>query len=192
MKRYTLLGALTSLVLILTACGGSQGAIPDTSGELSIIQLDSEEGMNFSPDTIILTAGQRVRIIIENQGAKNHEFMIGRNVVYTEAGAPDGFEEDFFATIADQVKAEPAMGAMVMMNGEIVSGMDMGMGDSEMGDHMGWMLVSPTGTDQRLSSLPCLRALWASGRWAVSRITVRTMTTACAASWWSCNRNLPR
>ena len=147
MNRYILLTALVSLALVLSACGGAQGATPNASGELTIMQKDSEEGMSFGPDTIVLTAGQKVRLVIENSGAKNHEFMIGRTVMYNEAGAPDGFEEDFFMAISDQVNTEPAMGAMVMMNGETVSGMDMGMG-SEMGDHMGWMLVSPSGSGQ--------------------------------------------
>ncbi len=147
MQRYFLLSVLASLALILAACGGaSQGATADASGALNIVQEDSEEGMNFAPDTIVLTAGQKVRLVIENQGAKNHEFMIGRNVMYAESGAPDGFEEDFFMAIADQINAQPSMGAMVMMNGELMSGMDMGMGDSDMADHMGWMLMSPTGT----------------------------------------------
>lgn len=147
MKRYILLSAITGFALILAACGGAQGATPDASGTLTIVQEDSEQGMNFSPDTIVLTAGQKVRLVIENSGAKNHEFMIGRTVMYAESGAPDGFEEDFFMTIAGQVNTQPAMGAMVMMNGETISGMDMGMGE-DMGDHMGWMLVSPTGSGQ--------------------------------------------
>lgn len=147
MKRYILFSAIAGFALILAACGGAQGATPDASGALNIVQEDSEEGMNFSPDAIVLTAGQKVRLVIENSGAKNHEFMIGRTVMYAESGAPDGFEEDFFMAIADQVNAQPAMGAMVMMNGEVMSGMDMGM-EEEMGDHMGWMLVSPTGSGQ--------------------------------------------
>ncbi len=145
MKRYMLFSAITGFALILAACGGTQGATPDASGTLTIVQEDSEQGMNFAPDTIVLTAGQKVRLVIENNGAKDHEFMIGRNLMYNDAGAPDGFEEDFFMAMADQINAQPAMGAMVMMNGEVMGGMDMG---EEMSDHMGWMLVSPTGSGQ--------------------------------------------
>lgn len=148
MKQYILLSVFAVFALILSACGGSQGATPDANGTLNIIQEDSSEGMNFSPENIVLTAGQKVRIVIENKGAKDHEFMIGRNVMYNEAGAPDGFQEDFFTAIADQVMTEPSMGAMVMFNGETINGMDMSEGGMMDMDHMGWMLVSPTGTGQ--------------------------------------------
>lgn len=159
MKRYFLLSVITSFALILAACGGAQGATPDVSGTLSLGQEDSEEGMNFSPGTITLTAGQHVRIMVENHGMKNHEFMIGRNVMYTEAGAPNGFEVDFFEGIEDQVQVTLGDSASLMIDGETVmmggmgegeeSGMhDMeGMGEEEgMAMHMGWMLESPMGS----------------------------------------------
>lgn len=156
MNRYILFSALASLCLILAACG-PQGATPDTSGSLTLIQEDSEEGMNFGPDTIMLTAGQHVRIMVENHGMKNHEFMIGRNVMYTEAGAPNGFEVDFFEGIEDQVNVELGESASLMIDGETImmggmgEGEESGMHDMEgMGEeevmHMGWMLESPMGS----------------------------------------------
>lgn len=159
MKRYILLSAITGFALILAACGGPQGATPEASGSLSIVQEDSAEGMNFSPGAITLTAGQHVRIMVENHGMKNHEFMIGRTVMYTEAGAPNGFEVDFFEGIEDQVQVTLGESASLMIDGETVMMGGMGEGEEEgmhdmegMGEeegmaiHMGWMLESPMGS----------------------------------------------
>jgi len=122
--------------LLLAACGPS-GATPDPqSGELTLIQNDDDEGMNFSPETIVVTAGQTVRIILENHGSKDHEFMVGQTLVYTEMGAPNGFEVDFFEGIEDQVHVELGAGTMLMIDGKTVAmgGEDMPMGgDDEMG-----------------------------------------------------------
>lgn len=149
MKRLTLISLLAVLSMIVAACGGGapRGAQPDSSGTLNIVQEDAEGGnMNFSPDTIVLTAGQRVRMVIENKGQKNHEFMIGRTVTFNEAGEPDGFEEDFFSPIADQVDVQLGMGAMVVMNGQVMQGMDMGgMGEVHA---QGWMVMNNVGSGQ--------------------------------------------
>lgn len=150
MKRLTLVSLLAVLSLVMAACsgGGPQGSRPDSSGTLNIAQEDTGGGsMNFSPDTIVLTAGQRVRMIVENKGEKNHEFMIGRTVTFNEAGEPDGFEEDFFGPIADQVSVEPGMGAMLVMDGQVMQGMDMSGGSME-DMHPGWMLMSNIGSGQ--------------------------------------------
>lgn len=148
MKRFVLVLLLTVLSLLAAACSGApQGTNPDSSGTLTIVQEDSEGGMNFSPDTIVLTAGQRVRLIIENKGQKNHEFMIGRTVAYNSAGEPEGFEEDFFAPISDQVNVNLGMGAMVVMDGQVMQGMDMG-GGMENIHAQGWMVMSNTGSGQ--------------------------------------------
>jgi uncharacterized cupredoxin-like copper-binding protein len=152
MKRFILLSTLAGLALFLAACG-PQGATPDTSGSLTLVQEDSEEGMNFSPDTIVLTAGQHVRIMVENHGMKNHEFMMGRNVMYAESGAPNGFEVDFFEGIEDQVQVTLGESSSLMIDGETVmmgEGGEEGMDGMEMGEeeamHMGWMLESPMGS----------------------------------------------
>ncbi|MDX1600508.1 MAG: hypothetical protein R3191_03225 [Anaerolineales bacterium] len=144
MKRLRWLGLLAIVGLVLGACGPS-GATPDPeTGEIRIIQMDDEEGMNFQPETVVLTAGERVRIILENQGSKDHEFMVGQEVVYEDSGAPNGFETDFFEGIEDQVDVELGEGAMLMIDGETVAmggmAMEEGEGDMEMegegeGDH---------------------------------------------------------
>ncbi|MEW6240793.1 MAG: hypothetical protein AB1564_08305 [Chloroflexota bacterium] len=152
MKRFVLVVLLTVLSLLATACGGAspQGVRPDSSGTLTIMQQDAEGGgMNFSPDMIVLTAGQHVRLIVENMGQKNHEFMIGRTVIFNDAGEPDGFEEDFFSPIADQINLELGMGASLIMDGQVMEGMDMsGGGMDDM--HMGWMVMNNAGSGQSI------------------------------------------
>jgi uncharacterized cupredoxin-like copper-binding protein len=156
MKHIRMIVLLGISVFLLAACGAS-GATPDASGELSLIQVDDEGGMHFSPGDIVLTAGQKVRIVLENQGEKNHELMIGKNVIRMANGAPDGFEIDFFEGIEDLVQVQLGMGSMLMIDGETVMGMDMGEedggmdmgGEGEM-DHMGWMLMSPAGSGKTI------------------------------------------
>lgn len=151
MKRLILISLLGIFTLLAAACsgGGPQGARPDSSGNLTILQEDSEGGnMKFSPNSIVLTVGQRVRLVLENKGQKNHEFMIGRAVVYNPAGEPDGFKEDFFGPMADQVKAQTGMGAMLVMDGKVMQGMDMSGGNTAGMDHPGWMVMNNTGSGQ--------------------------------------------
>lgn len=127
MKQMKLAFGL-GLLMLLVACGPS-GATPDASGELMIVQIDEEGGMRFEPGEIVLTAGQRVRIVLENQGEKDHEFMVGRNVQYTDEGAPNGFAVDFFEGIEDQVDVQLGDGAMLMIDDVTVAMGGTGMGD---------------------------------------------------------------
>lgn len=115
------LAIVGAMSLVVAACGPS-GATPDPqTGVIRIVQEDDEEGMNFDPETVVLTAGQEVTIILENQGSKDHEFMVGQEVVYTDAGAPNGFEVDFFEGIEDQVEVNLGDGAMLMIDSETVA-----------------------------------------------------------------------
>lgn len=135
MKRYmTWLALLLVATIALAACGPS-GATPDPeTGEILIVQTDDDEGMSFEPETVTLTAGQTVTILLENHGSKDHEFMVGQEVIYDESGAPNGFEVDFFEGIEDQVEVDLGDGAMLMIDSETVAmgGMEMeGEGDME-------------------------------------------------------------
>lgn len=115
-----------AMTAFVAACGPS-GATPDESGEILIIQIDEAGGMRFEPDDIVLTAGQTVRIVLENQGQKDHEFMIGQNVIRMADGAPNGFEIDFFQGIEDQVMVMLGEGAMLMIDDQMVMMDDMGV-----------------------------------------------------------------
>lgn len=173
MKKMLFLSLFIALPFLIAACGGPSGATPDESGELVILQIDEEGGMHFEPGDVVLKAGDRVRIVLENRGEKNHEFMIGRDVIRMEDGAANGFEVDFFEGIEDMVSVDLGEGAMLMIDGQAVDmdmAMDEGMemeedeetmgeeGESmEMGeeeeqtadegmDHMGWMVMNNVGS----------------------------------------------
>lgn len=128
MKKMLFLSLFIALPFLIAACGGPSGATPDESGELVILQIDEEGGMRFEPGDVVLKAGDRVRIVLENRGEKNHEFMIGRDVIRMEDGAANGFEVDFFEGIEDMVSVDLGEGAMLMIDGQTV-GMDMAMGE---------------------------------------------------------------
>ena len=108
-KRLTIL--LGMLALVVGACGGG-AATPADSGEL-VIDLTEFE---FNPDNIELKVGQQVTFVLSNEGEKEHEFMIGRDV-NTDPGYPNGFEHDFFETtdpVVDPMDALAGMGDMDM------------------------------------------------------------------------------
>ncbi len=107
-------------------------ASPGPDGTVEIVLED----FRFSPSVIRVKAGQRVRLVLRNEGLHTHEFMIGRQVVLEE-GVTEPPEPDFFEGLTD-VKVQIVSGlAMPMGFGEEEEGMDMGMGD--MGGDMGGM-----------------------------------------------------
>ncbi len=151
-RKLQIILVITVAALLLFACAPAP-VTPDPSGEIVIVQIDQEGAMRFSPENIVLTAGQPVRLIVQNQGEKSHEFMIGSEVAYRSSdGAPIGFEDDFFEGI--DVAGNITLGQGVMLMGiEGMEGMDMGegMGEEGMGEegmeeegeeHGGFMLMS--------------------------------------------------
>lgn len=163
-RRMFFLSMLAISAMVLAACG-SAGVTPDPeTGQIMLVQEDDEEGMNFNPENLVLTAGETVTIVLENHGSKDHEFMIGQDVIYNDEGAPDGFEVDFFEGIVDQVEVELGDGAMLMVDGETIAMGGMGMegdmegdmeDDHEEGeeegmamhmDHDGWMVMDAAGS----------------------------------------------
>lgn len=52
----------------------------------------------FKPGTVTLQAGQQVTIELVNEGAIEHEFMVGRDV-HREDNRPEGYKHDFFAGV---------------------------------------------------------------------------------------------
>lgn len=133
MKPFiTILVVLTGLLLTACGGGGSSGAAqPDSSGNLTIEMTESK----YTPDNIELKVGQKVTFTLVNKGEKDHELMIGRNVMMME-GVPNGFEHDFFE----------GMEPMVMKGGAMAEGME--HSDEEGMGHSGFMVDVPQGSDQ--------------------------------------------
>lgn len=132
----TILVVLASLLLAACGGGGSGAAQPDGSGNLTIEMTESK----YTPDNIELKVGQKVTLTLKNMGEKDHELMVGRNVMMMN-GVPNGFEHDMFAGMEPMVMKGGAMG-------DEMEGMD--HAEEEMEDdmgHSGFMVLLPNGSE---------------------------------------------
>jgi len=133
MKKITVILYLVfaASLILLTGCASIAAASPGSDGEITILLEDYK----FDPDTIRLKAGQRVSLVLSNQGDKTHELMIGRNTQIHD-GQTEVFAVDFFEGIEVESSGPGMamrMGEMDMdMEGMDMEGMDMG-GDEEGG-----------------------------------------------------------
>lgn len=98
MKGIIVSLVLTVLLILLSACATYGAAAPAENGEIKITMKDYD----FSPGVIRVKAGQQVTIVLNNEGKKLHEFMIGREV-RVEGNFTEGFAVDFFAGITPQI-----------------------------------------------------------------------------------------
>ncbi|MCL4294501.1 MAG: cupredoxin domain-containing protein [Anaerolineae bacterium] len=89
---------LMAWLIVLSACVTYGAAAPAENGEIKITMKDYD----FSPGVIRVKAGQQVTIVLDNEGKKPHEFMIGRDVM-VEGNFTEGFAVDFFAGITPQI-----------------------------------------------------------------------------------------
>ncbi len=109
------------------------GARPGPDGTVEIVLDD----FSFTPSVIRVKAGQRVRLVLRNQGMHTHEFMVGRRVSL-EMGVTEPPTPDFFEGITD-VRVEVLSGMAMPMG----FGMDemggMEEGGMAMGEEMGGM-----------------------------------------------------
>jgi len=149
---------LTMLGLVAAGCGSSEDEVvlsSDAAGEI-VINMDE---FSFGVDRIDVVAGETVTLIIVNGGDNEHEFMIGRNLVKTEQGYPNGFEHDFFEDFTPIVDP-PSAGMDMADMGDMDMGDDAmeddGMGDMDMGDggeepHPGFMVQRRAGEVARLT-----------------------------------------
>ncbi len=119
MKRFAFVGLLLlTALLVLAGCSSLTAARPDENGVVNIVLKDYA----IEPRTIRVKAGQRVSLVISNQGEHLHELMIGRNV-RIEGDFTEGFSEDFFAGITPEVQGP---GMIMGLEGMEMGGMDMG------------------------------------------------------------------
>jgi len=103
-KKLFLLTLGTMLLFAPAACAGGGGRAAAPSGEITIVMKElNPNKYAYEPNTIRVKAGQEVRITLVNEGEKDHEFMVGRDVMIMN-GNPSGFKEDFFEGI--EVRAE--------------------------------------------------------------------------------------
>ncbi|MEJ2710943.1 MAG: cupredoxin domain-containing protein [Anaerolineales bacterium] len=148
MKDFRLASMLVLMLagLLLAACAGSATPSPVT------ITLDMAE-YTFTPDTIEVKVGQPVTIEMVNNGALEHELMIGRNVAMMD-GRPSGFEHDLFA----EAGIEPNVVGGMMKMAE-----DGAHTDEESHMHEGFMVALPKTGDKATLSFTATKEML--GEW---------------------------
>lgn len=87
---------LGGLIFAFAVCGALAACARPAGppGEIRIVMNEYK----FDPGTIRIKAGQEVRLVLVNEGKKEHELFIGRNVIQ-EDGKPAGYQESFFANL---------------------------------------------------------------------------------------------
>ena len=158
--RRVLLCSLVVVAVIAAGCGsGTDEVVPDENGD---VVLDFSE-FSFGADVVKVKAGQTVTFVLDNGGEKEHEFMVGRNVVESDEGYANGFEHDFFEGLMPMV--DPPSAAMDMdmdhdMEGMKMEGMDHDMEgmdhdmegmEMEAMDHHGFMVTRLPGETARVT-----------------------------------------
>lgn len=127
MKKLLLLAGLAAMaVLTLSACGGQ-------SAPASVEYTITMNEFAYEPNKIELKVGQQVTLHLVNQGALDHELMIGRDAM-GDANTPNSFEHYMFEETAP----------MMSGTGYTVMGADGGMDTMDMGsgqDHEGFMVL---------------------------------------------------
>jgi len=92
--------------VLLSACGTLGAVAPSASGRIEIVMTD----FAFGPSSIKVQAGQQLEIVLRNEGAHVHEFMVGREVVtnkdYLEQPVVNSFAVDFFRGLQVDVEGQ--------------------------------------------------------------------------------------
>ena len=101
MKQRQIFLTLAWAALLLTGCG-DKGAVPGTAGPgtVSVITIEGNDRMRFSPDRFAVKAGETIQLTLKNAGTMPKETM-GHNLVIIEAGV----SPIAFATVAVRPRA---------------------------------------------------------------------------------------
>jgi len=73
MRDRFVIGLVVALLVATAGCGSDDSAIPVGERAVDIEMRDNA----FSPDTVTVPAGERVRFVFENVGEVDHEAIIG-------------------------------------------------------------------------------------------------------------------
>lgn len=129
MKKAILVFGFILAGVIVAGCGPSAPAPLEMTIQMSEFA--------FTPNRIEAQVGQQVTLNLVNDGALEHEIMLGRNMMTGDAGQPNGFETDMFM----MANMQPT----VTFGEGMAEGMDMGEGEMGMtsGEHSGYMVSLP-------------------------------------------------
>ncbi len=83
--------ALTTALLLLTACGGGAG---DGDEEVRTVEIAALDELAFEPSEVRVEVGETVRFVVRNEGQVSHEFVLGDEEVQEahEMAAAEGME----------------------------------------------------------------------------------------------------
>lgn len=140
---------LAAGAVVAAACGGGGGAAP--SGTVTVTGSE----FKFEPDTIRLKVGQEARITFRNDGEKDHELMIGKNVM-AMGGHADGYETWLLKGVPVKFERDgKEIMAMEAMGGEM---------EEEHGADIGMILVKPGASPVTLIfTVPDMPGEWEMG-----------------------------
>ena len=84
MRNVVIASLLAAALAVLAACSGAESA-----GEVQSLTLEAQD-LAFSPANLEITAGQPVRLTLQNNGALEHDFSVMEFPMEGEAAEADG------------------------------------------------------------------------------------------------------
>lgn len=95
-QRFIFIIALTTIALLLSACGGSSTSSEAESTGPKEVSVAVKDEFNFDPNTFTAKAGEEVNIAFENTGSIAHSFVILNSGVAAEdiVGASEDEQHD--------------------------------------------------------------------------------------------------
>lgn len=66
--------AVTAALPLLAACSSGSSS---TTSDVRTVEIAARDDLTFEPSTIEVAAGERVRFVVTNEGAMDHEFILG-------------------------------------------------------------------------------------------------------------------
>ena len=104
-SSMVVLASLAAVSLVVAGCSSTAVPAPrvaDASGQSLEVELGT---FFFKADPIVLKAGDRVTLKLDNKSAIEHEFMAGRTSV-----ASGGYAEDLFKDVKVEVVGDKTVG----------------------------------------------------------------------------------
>ena len=109
--KATLL-AVTAALPLLSACSSGSNS---TTDDVRTVAIAARDDLTFEPSTIEVAAGERVRFVVTNEGAMDHEFILGDETTQMAHES----QMDSSSHMAMDAMASMAMGPGEMMDATV-------------------------------------------------------------------------